>query len=113
MYNYWSESVPSFLSISNFNTMLAAKMQCLINVCIIQKFLLIFLAFNLFIFFWIKENIKNRLFLHLAPIFFLIGGSFLCIYPFEERLILFALPLFIMLYTQMLYLSKIIKLQMK
>lgn len=97
MYKYWSIKKPSFLTFENFNILFPQKLENLLPIFMgVNVFL--FLGLNiLFLFF--SENKKNIYYV-LSPILITIFMSFCKYYPFENRLILFLLPFFIILYIQ-------------
>lgn len=99
MFEYWKFSIPSFFTFSDFFPLFTAKMQGIIEFSC-QPLLIIFLLANLFIFFIKQEFDKSAKFLIILPIILCIISSFLCVYPFEARLVLFLLPLFVMIYSQ-------------
>lgn len=103
MHQYWLSKEPSFLSFHNFSQMFVEKIQRLIEFPYPQ-YLFLFLFLNLIIFFTTREY-RNKCYT-LIPILLCITASFLEHYPFVQRLILFLLPLFIILYCQLVFVIK-------
>ena len=103
MLNYWTNKLPAFLTFDNFSKMFVDKMQNLISFPY-PKYLFVFLFLNLIIFFTTKEY-RNKCYT-LIPILLCITASFLEHYPFEQRLILFLLPMFIIIYCQPIFIFK-------
>lgn len=105
MVNYWTNIQPSFFTFSNFGDLFVSKMQDCIHFPY-PKLLILFLIISLIIFLANREiNYKIR-FLVPCLITFILVASFASIYPFEQRLILFLLPIFIIVYAQFAFLLK-------
>ena len=105
MHNFWANRAPSFFTFSNFSELFVKKMQALIySPC--SEHLILFLIFSLVIFFLNKEINAKIKFIASSSVALIILSSFLSVYPFEERLILFLLPMFIIIYSQISYLLK-------
>ena len=105
MFDYWNNVKPAFLSLHNFSHMFVDKMQNFI-VFPYSKLLFVFLIGSIIILFANKEFKNSCKYLVLIPILLCIIASFLKHYPFERRVILFLLPIFIILYAQITLLLK-------
>ena len=103
MQNYWAHEKPSFFTINNFSKMFVDKIQNLISFPY-PKYLFVFLFLNLIIFFT-TIGYRNKC-VTLIPILLCITASFMEHYPFEQRLILFLLPMLIILYCQIMFVLK-------
>lgn len=99
MNEVWSQGYHAFITPSNFTTFFADKLQVLINLPIENKYIHLIFLLSTFLLFTQKNKLE-KLFLVFLPIVLLIIGNIFHIYPFEERLILFALPLFIIIFAQ-------------
>lgn len=107
MYNFWAVRVPSFFNFENFADLFVAKMQNLIAFPY-TKYFLLFMIINIIILLTCRRQ-WNKYYV-LIPLLLCITASFLQIYPFEQRLILYLLPFFIILYSQIILLLKNTKL---
>lgn len=105
MHDYWGRKVLSFFSLDNFHYLFVEKMQRLINFPY-PKYLFIFLILSITILFFNKTSKNSCKFYVILPILLAIFASFLNVYPFEQRLILFLLPFFIIIYSQAILLFK-------
>lgn len=103
MSKYWEHSIPSFFNTENFLKMFPDKVNNLLPL-FSNNFFWLFLCTNIFFLFF-SENKKNIFFI-LSPIGITILASFFDMYPFQDRLVLFLLPCFIMLYIQFLSILK-------
>ena len=101
MRKYWQTTLPSFFSFDNFKELFVYKMQHIINFPY-ETLLYLFIGISIFILVS-KKNTKNII-LILLPILTTILLSFLKLYPYEQRLILFLLPCFALIYTQVSFL---------
>ena len=100
MFKYWTNA---FFTFDNFSKMFVDKMQHLISFPY-PKYLFVFLFLNLIIFFTTR-GYRNKCYT-LIPILLCITASFMGHYPFEQRLVLFLLPMFIILYSQIIFVIK-------
>lgn len=103
MHKYWGIAIPSFFNSEDFINTFPQKVNDLIPL-FSDKLFWIFIWTNIFFLFF-GENKKNIFFI-LFPISITIIASFFEMYPFQNRLILFLLPCFIMLYIQCLSIVK-------
>lgn len=103
MHNYWTVSLPSFFDFSNFCELFTVKNQYLIDFPY-SHFLLPFLLLSILILFCTKNY--KRIILIVFPVCLSILLSFLHQYPYEQRIILFLLPSFVLLYSQIALLIK-------
>ena len=105
MHDFWSHAVPSFFNINNFTELFPEKIQQLISFPY-TDILFVFLFINILILFSFRDFKYRNKYVVLIPILLSITAAFLKIYPFEQRLILFLLPLLIILYCQTILLLK-------
>ena len=97
MNNYWGKILVSFFNFNNFLNLFPERVNDLIPIIFNINFWFFWFINTLFLFF--SENKKNIYFI-LTPIILTILASFMKLYPFQNRLILFLLPFFIILAVQ-------------
>lgn len=103
MYHFWSVSQPSFFNFENFSSLFVEKIQFLIEFPYTNYIFLFFIISTIILFTCRRQRNK---YIVLIPLLLCITASFLQIYPFEQRLILYILPFFIILYSQIILLLK-------
>lgn len=95
MKSFWSFSDPSFFIKDNFCEKYAQVTSTLIKTPV-NIFIFTLINISIFIFF---KNYK-ALGIIILPVLFVISAGFFNLYPFQTRVILFLLPSFIILYSQ-------------
>jgi len=100
---YWRIEQSSFFSLDTFTTIFSSKLNNLIPIFHPSIFWLFFIINTSLLIF--SKNKKNIHFIFF-PIIITIFASFIHQYPFNERLLLFLLPIIILLYCQLFNLLK-------
>ena len=103
---FWTQAEPGFFTLGNFLTLFPQRLYYLIEIANFPMNLLVpFLLLNIVLFIKSNFDLKTKFFV-IIPILLSIIASFLNLYPFQRKFILFLLPLYTILYTQILYLIK-------
>lgn len=101
---FWKETIPSFFTFSNFINMFGNKTEKILQFHMNGYFYILFFIINSVILI-LRKNYKEVI-LVIIPILFCIISSFMCVFPYEGRMLLFALPLFIILSCQFMLIIK-------
>jgi hypothetical protein len=104
MQDFWNNVEPSFFTLGNFINMFGEKNENFLKFNMNGYVYLIFLIINAIILFF-RKNIKE-ICLILIPILICIIASFFKIFPYEGRMIIYTLPLFLILSCQFLLIIK-------
>lgn len=107
LFAYWTDIEPCMLTLSNFYRVFSLTVHDDIGIfSFIGKNILAITFFGSLILFWIKNNTKLK-FLFLLSLAFTIFAGFLNAYPYNNRLVLFLVPVFAIVICQaLLFLNK-------
>ena len=106
MKNFWTTFISSFLTLNNFPILFYQRLQGIIETPFTRLFLYLFLLLNVILLLKNKEFKNKTKFFIIIPIIFSIIASFINKYPFFAKFILYLLPMFIILYCQVIFFIK-------